>query len=202
MMLLEDMWLLATRRITMFALAVVFGLVMWHWPFTGLMYVALWFHASGGIISGDLLLRKTRGGKSVWLWTLAVYGLILAIGIVMVLFDPSSSKTPDVFDYKDVLQLIFGIIAGSYMVFVSAWAAAPELSYEEVASSFFESCDRESMPPLVGIGALYSVSTSVDGYGWLIGLVYLAACAWVLRFMLGTPPERKAKAFKTAEGAA
>lgn len=202
MMLLEDMWLLATRRITMFALTMVCGLVMWHWPFTGLMYVALWFHASGGIISGDLLLRKTRGGKSVWLWTIAVYVFVLSIAVVMTLIDSGSNKTPDVFDYRDVLQLAFGIIAGSWLVFLSAWAAAPELSYEEVSSSFFESWDRESAPPLVGIGVLYSVLTYSSDYSWLIGLVYLAACAWVLRFMLGTPPERKAKSFRTAEGAA
>lgn len=207
MQLLTDMWLLATRNVTMTALCVVYGLAEMHWSWVGLLFIPDWFHLSGAIISnGDLLLRKTEAGKSVWLFTL---GLIAAsvLFVVMKLFMEgfeSPVKSPDVFNYVDVLMFLLGSIAGVIYIGLSAWAALPNISYTECWASFIEALfsDGATKPALL-IGLLLAVGTEAPDGEWIYGFVILASCAWVMRYMLGTPPERKAKtSLKAAEGAA
>lgn len=207
MNLLTDIWLLATRNITMTALCFVYGFAVVHWPLVGLLFLAAWFHLSSAIISnGDLLLRKTRGGKIVWLVTFSFFALLLLYAIVKVyaVGTAVTAKAPDVFDYRDVLSFLLSSVAGVVYIGLSAWAVKPELTYTEISDAFNKALyTSDAVKPALLIGLLYAISADAPGCGWLRSLCILASCAWVMRYMLGTPPERKAKTvYKAAEGAA
>lgn len=207
MTLLTDMWLLATRNLTMTALCIVYGLADMHWPLVGLFFLAAWFHLSGAIITnGDLLLRKTYGGKIVWAVTLGLIAFLLIYAVLKVFVEGSgaANKTPDVFDYRDVLSFLLAATAGVFYIGLSAWSALPDLSYTECHDAFYEILlTQEAGKPALLIGLLYAGVSEVPNCEWMISLCILASCAWVMRYMLGTPPERKAKTvLKAAEGAA
>lgn len=205
MNLLMDMWLLATRNITMTALCFVYGLCATKWPLTFLVMYPAWFHLSGAIMTnGDLLLKRTRARNMIWATTIVLTLFLLVVTIVKVYSEQAVGKTPDVFDYKDVLSFLFSSFAGVIYIQISVWAALPTMTFQECTDSFREvAYTKEAIKPAAGIGLLYAISITAPNADWLVSLCILASCALVLRFMLGSPPERKAKTvLKTAEGAA
>lgn len=207
MNLLTDMWLLATRNITMTALCLVYGFAAMRWPLVSLLFLPAWLHLSSAIISnGDLLLRKTRAGKLVWLITFCLFAALLLYAIlrVYVVGTEVTAKEPDVFDYRDVLSFLMSSVAGVFYIGLSAWAVMPELTFTEINDAFNESLyTSDAVKPALLIGLLYAISAEAPNCNWVRSLCILASCAWVMRYMLGTPPERKAKTvMKTAEGAA
>lgn len=207
MNLLTDMWLLATRNITMTALCFVYWLAVIHWPLVGLLFLAAWFHLSSAIISnGDLLLRKTRAGKTIWLFTIGMFAGLLLYAVLKVSIEgpAAAAKEPDVFDYLDVLSFLSASLVGVYYIGISAWSAQPNLTYFECVDAFHGTLHTsEAGKPAIAIGLLYAIGSHVPDADWVLAISILASCAWVMRYMLGTPPERKAKtAYKAAEGAA
>lgn len=206
MNLISDMWILLTRNITMAALLIVLGMALVHWSLLPFLVFPLWFHMSGGLITnGDLLLRNTRVGKCIWIYTAVLFSFLIGYALlkVFVLGDSEAAKQPDVFDYRDVLMFLFGAIAGVFYIVLSAWAAAPSLSYTECVNSMIESMHKDGgFKPALLIGLLYPMA-DFDNCEWLYSVSILASSAWVMRYMLGTPPERKTRtSLRTAEGAA
>jgi hypothetical protein len=202
MNLLTDMWLLATRNLTMTALCIVYWLASIQWPVFMLFLLPMWFHLSGALMRNDLMLRKTYAGKWIWGITAILTLFLLVVAMVKVWADQPTPEAAEVFDYRDVISFLISSIAGFCYIGLSAWAASPNLSYTECHDAWHETAfSKEALKPALLIGLLYAISVEAPNGEWVISVCILASSAWVLRYMLGTPPERK-KAFKTAmEGA-
>lgn len=203
MNLLVDMWLLATRNPAVTVLCFVYSAYVYNWPMAGFLLLPALVHLGSAYVNkGDFMIRNVSVVRWAWKWTAIIFVVAVVVGVVVAYGRSGAPAEPDVFDWKDALDLLVGFLAGYGFIGIVAWTAVPDWDSEEPFTALVGAITtrRDAKHHMVCIMVLYAASGLVGNA--LLGLYMLAASAWVLRYMVGEPPERKEKAFKAVEGAA
>jgi hypothetical protein len=196
--MLNDIRLLLTRNLTMTALTVCYGLAIWRFNEygLGLFFLPFWVHLSSGLMTeGDLQLRLSN--PVIWCWKLTGFVLLFFIITIFTIFWFNDSEVPKSsvssgFNYLSVLMAILSIMSAYMLLILTAWAAAERLSWEDSYSSVINALinDRSSRKSCLFILLLGS-GIQVSHLHYLEAVQMVLCCAWVLRYVMKTPPEPK-----------
>lgn len=195
--MLNDIWVLATRNITMTMLSIAASLALWCMPVFVIFIMPIWIHVCSGIMTDgkDLQLRVTPPVKTGWLWSLGVFVFVIIYAVLYyALGEPDTGATSTGgFDYWDVVSICLDVVCGYFVLTLVAWTAAPKIDLGVVQDAFIRALaqDRSAKKSSLLTAVLFAASMQ---FKILSALAMLASCAWVLRYMLGKPPKRKRKA--------